>query len=146
MTFNSKTYIYTLIEGCCITDKPPITKEQLESVKNVYRDINEEISKSNDFIRGLAIGIIYGIIGNIFVQFFYPVIEGLVLAKYDSMFAIDAIVSAISLLIILYTTNQFREQLTRNEKRLKKAIWTIDVLTGKIPPYQPKVKEKTDRK
>ncbi len=132
--------------GMLISDKPLITEEQLESVKKVYRDLDEEISKSNDFIRGLAIGIIYGVIGNIFVQFFYPVIEALVMAKYDLMFAINATVSVISLVIILYTTNQFRKQLIRNEKRLNKARWTIDVLTGKIPPYQPKTEEKTQTK
>lgn len=74
-----------------------------------------------DLVRGVALGLIYGIIGNFFVQFFYPVVEALALEEYPKSFWTNVIVSAVSLAIILYTTVKFRSQLKEDERKMKLA-------------------------
>ena len=88
--------------------------------ENVNRAYDIKIGyheKRIDFTKGIALGLIYGIIGNLFVQCFYPVVEGIIVMKYDSLFYSNLAVSTISLVIIIFTTLQFWKQLKEHEKQ-----------------------------
>lgn len=104
-----------------------VTKEETKYELKVLQNLNrewleraEEHRRRIDFTRGIALGLIYGIIGNLFVQFFYAVVESLVLKKYDG-FVENAIISVVALLVILYVTIRFRGQLMEEEAKEKTA-------------------------
>jgi tetrahydromethanopterin S-methyltransferase subunit G len=86
-------------------------KKFLEELEKKYFGLAEEHRRRIDLTRGVALGLTYGIIGNLFVQHWYPVFEGLVLGKYETLFGANVVVCGFSLGIILYVTIRFRRQL-----------------------------------
>jgi hypothetical protein len=75
-----------------------------------------------DFTKGVILGLVYGLVGNFCVQFFYPVVESWVLNEYTSMYWIDVVVSAVSFAAILCVTYRYRNQLRRDETKLTQSI------------------------
>ena len=101
------------------------TEYELKILENLNREwLNraEEHRRRVDLVRGVALGLLYGIIGNLFVQFFFPVVESLVIGGYGTLFFSNVIISVVALVIILYATIEFRGQLTEyeNEERTAK--------------------------
>lgn len=94
--------------------------EVLERLKSDSLKHGEEFQRKNDLMTGVILGLIYGIIGNLFVQFFYPVIEGLVNQSYNSVFVASVIVSIVALVIIGYTAFAYRRKLNRVTQSEKK--------------------------
>jgi phosphotransferase system glucose/maltose/N-acetylglucosamine-specific IIC component len=117
-----------------MSKKRIVTDEQCEIAVKIYSEYKTEITRRMDFTKGLALGLIYGIIGNLFVQFFYPVVEAIVSGKFDMLFVTNSIVSAVSLSMLLIITWKFSRELLRLEKWLRKIKWTIKVLNGEIEP------------
>jgi hypothetical protein len=102
-----------------IKDSLGKTEEILESLdESLNHEITEE-KKHIDFTKGITLGLFYGIIGNLFVQFFYPVIEDIILANYDTLFFANATISFVSLGLIVFVTMQLRKQLKRYEADVK---------------------------
>ena len=102
-------------------------KEEIEYELKVLENLNREwLERAErhrrriDLITGVALGLLYGIIGNLFVQFFFPVVESLILQKYDG-FVENVIISIVSLGIILFATVKFRSQLSEYEGEEKAA-------------------------
>jgi len=95
--------------------------EGLESLFQSWSEKAEITRRRIDLARGVALGLLYGIIGNLFVQFFYPVTEALALGEYPKSFWKNVIVSVASLVIILYVTIKFRSQLKEDERKMKLA-------------------------
>ena len=79
-----------------------------------------------DLTKGVVLGLFYGIIGNVFVQFFYPVIEEIILWEFEPSILGNIIISIISLAFILYVTVRFRNQLRQLEDRTDKVINEIE--------------------
>ena len=106
----------------------------------------KEHKRQIDFTKGIAFGLIYGIIGNLFVQFFYPVVEGIVVSRYDNLLLSNLIISIVSFVIIIFTTLQFRKQLRTHEKvieRTQEAIDTYDKSDAELREHIRKLAENT---
>ena len=89
ITINS-TSILLKLEGCLfVMDKKNEeneNKERKELLNDILAEIDKEaifrylvldaIQQRADFLKGVAIGLFFGIVGNMFVQHWYPVFEG----------------------------------------------------------------------
>jgi nitrate/nitrite transporter NarK len=123
------------------------TKEETEYELKVLENINREWlerakrrRRSTDLIRGVALGLLYGIIGNLFVQFFFPVVETLIVGgEYDTLFFSNVAISVVALVIILYTTIKFRGQLTQYEKEEETAQQQAEVTRKAIQTRKAKL-------
>ena len=105
------------------------TKEELryeiqmfENLKGLTLDGLQEKQRRYDLASGLILGLLYGVIGNLFVQFFYPVIEKIVVNTYDSVFYSDLVVSIVALVLIIVTTLVYWQRL----KNLKSETSTLE--------------------
>src|SRR3989304_3258996 len=94
-------------------------QKKLQIFEEFRKEIEEESNRHIDFTKGLALGLVYGIIGNLFVQFFYQVIEGIVLARYDSLLVVSSIIAAFSLTGIIFTTIKFAADLEFHKAKLR---------------------------
>lgn len=126
------------------------TKEKTEYELKVLENLNrewlertEQRQRRIDLIRGVALGLLYGIIGNLFVQFFFPVVESLIIGEYDTLFFSNVVISIIALLIVIYTTVKFRSQLTQYENEEKSARQQVEVTRKAIQTRKTRL-EKTD--
>jgi divalent metal cation (Fe/Co/Zn/Cd) transporter len=95
--------------------------EVLERLEKSALELAGEHQRRIDLVRGVALGLLYGIIGNLFVQHWYPIFEGLVLKKYDSIFWADVILAILILAVIIYTTYSYSRQLIESDNRMKAA-------------------------
>ncbi len=92
------------------------TVEDLEKNKEAYQDFErkwQELSRNQEnkltFIRGIALGLFYGIIGNLFVQFWYSVFESLILRQFNEIFWVNLILSvSLGIVIIIQTWQLWR--------------------------------------
>ena len=82
-------------------------KKELDIIYEKFADNHEN---SLMFSKGLMLGLIFGIIGNFFVQFFYVVIEGITFWSFKPIFYVSVILSVSSLLVILYWTKKYRKE------------------------------------
>lgn len=98
-------------------------ESQLQNYENEY-----------NFIKGLAYGLIYGVIGNVFVQSLNPIVEGIVLLKYDVLFYFNLALMVIAIIILSITTFYFYKQIKIIHKKLKSLI-------DSFHRYQKKEKE-----
>jgi uncharacterized membrane protein len=115
-----------------------------ESLIHFWSEGAETSRRRIDLVRGVALGLIYGIIGNFFVQFFYPVVEALSLQEYPKSFWGNVIISTFSLAIILYTTIKFRSQLKEDERKMKLAIESIKREKSAVEELKKTLKEKSE--
>jgi len=93
-------------------------EKKLQIFEEFHKEVEEESKRHIDFTKGLALGLIYGIIGNLFVQFFYQVVEGIVLEKYDPMLVVSSIIAALSLTGIIFTTIKLKADLEFHKAKL----------------------------
>lgn len=92
-------------------------REFEEIRKNYELWLGEHLSNIGLF-RGIALGLVYGIIGNLFVQHWYPLFERVVLGNFDILFWSNVPVCAFALFTILCVTIIYRRQ-------IKKEVWEI---------------------
>lgn len=93
----------------------------LENMRKESTDKSQELQSRQDLMLGVILGLLYGIIGGFFVQFIYPVIQSLIIMKYDTMFLPDAIFSVISFAMIIGTTITYKRRLDKIGQVKKKA-------------------------
>jgi len=67
-----------------------------------------------EFRRGILLGLILGIVGNLLVQYSYPFIEGIIVQRYNDMFFVSSLILILSLLAIFYSMNKF-ENLSKSD-------------------------------
>lgn len=92
-----------------------ILESYLKSEKSqlaLWTEIKEESQRHIDFTKGIALGLFYGIVGNIFVQFLYPTVEGIILRQFEWPFLGNAIIAIFSLVFILYVSWRYGIRLT----------------------------------
>ena len=97
--------------------------ELLEKLEKHHLERAKESRKRIDFIKGVALGLILGILGNLFVQHWYPLFERVVLWNFDIVFWSNLPVCVLALAIVLYTTRQYLRQLKEEEEEVK---WAKD--------------------
>ena len=101
-------------------------KELLDVSDKLYAEINQElqfmhknldfIGQRIDFLKGLLVGLFFGIAGNMFVQHWYQVFEGLILGKFDTIFFSNVTVFIVGLVVICIITVILYRRITRYEK------------------------------
>jgi H+/Cl- antiporter ClcA len=129
------------------------SKEEIELELKVLKNLKDESlqvvaerRRHIDLIRGVALGLLYGIIGNLFVQFFFPVIESLELQKYDATFVPNVVICGFAIFVILATTWQFRKELTDYEEGEKTASGNLDVYRKAIQTREQKLESLKSQK
>jgi hypothetical protein len=78
-----------------------------------------------DFMRGIKYGLILGIFGNLEVQYSFPLVEGMLLRRYDSLFFASIGIMAVSALVISITLLRFQKQRKEEERKLDVALEAI---------------------
>jgi len=119
------------------------TKKAYEQMNKWWGERFEEKRRSIDLVRGVALGLLYGIIGNFFVQHWHPVFEGLMLGEYKPTFWANAIVCFFSLVVILYTTIKFRHQLKEDKRKMRLARESLGRTELKIEELKQHLERKT---
>jgi hypothetical protein len=89
----------------------PNEEQLFESIKTKLLNESRELKSQSDLMTGLILGLLLGIIGNLFVQFFYAVIERLTLSVFDNMFLVGLAFSLGSIAGILLITWAFRRKM-----------------------------------
>jgi hypothetical protein len=113
--------------------------------KNCFESA-EEHTRHIDFVRGTALGLTLGIVGNLFVQFLYPVTEALLLGEYKPVFVGNLILCGISLLLIVFVSTSFFRQLTRDENKLRLSRESIEVIEYAIKRRQHSLEQRNKEK
>jgi hypothetical protein len=116
-----------------------ILQYEIDALKEIRKNCFEradEHTRRIDFVRGTALGLTLGIVGNLFVQFLYPVTEALLLGEYKPTFIGNWILCGISLILIVFISASFRRQLTRDENKLKLSMKSVEVIEYAIKRRQ----------
>jgi hypothetical protein len=71
-----------------------------------------------DFLDGISYGLILGIIGNLFVQFLFAFLEGIILKSYNALIGLSITIVVSSGFAIIVTFYSFR----RRRKRIKEGL------------------------
>jgi hypothetical protein len=91
----------------------------IHKTQGILSSFSERFQQRIDFARGIALGLFYGIVGNIFVSHYYQVFEGLILEKSDLLFWSNLTVFIISLLAILLVSGAFYCEMKKMGKARK---------------------------
>jgi H+/Cl- antiporter ClcA len=118
--------------------------EDFEEFEKEYLERAETHRRKIDFTKGIALGLLYGIIGNLFVQFFYSVVEGIILQKFDVLFWSNLVISAIALSIIILATLSFRSQLSWSQHVMEGDREGANHLRGIINERKAKLRNGTE--
>lgn len=117
------------------------------SIEKVYRDFVQEGKRQVDFSKGVVIGLVFGIMGNLFIQFFFQVVEGVILAKYDTFFLTSVAITAFSVIIITFFALRNWKQYRLYNKHLIRLQESHDDLAKAFHPFHVALEEaKTGRK
>ena len=112
----------------------------LESLKNEAFQVVEERRRRIDLIRGVALGLLYGVLGNLFVVFFFPIDQSLLLSKYDATFVPNIIICVGAFVAIVVTTWQFYNQLTGYEAGERMATDNVNIYRKAIASREEQLK------
>jgi uncharacterized membrane protein len=139
LAFNRQTYKRELI----LTNKEfaKVTIKGLRETKDMSLQWKHESERRLDVATGIAYGLIYGIIGNLFVQFFYPVVEKLLLQTFDVVFEVDLIVSTLALIVIVITSIKLRRQLRTLSDETKFRESFDNWIDGRIKQFETQLEE-----
>ena len=110
-------------------------KEEIKSLGEIRAwnlQIKQESERKYDLITGLTLGLLFGIIGNLLIQFLYPAVERLALGIFDRVVLIDLIVSIVALIVIALVWIAYRKKLNRASKAADNAQSTIDLVDFQI--------------
>lgn len=100
-------------------------------IVNTYDDMVESITSLEVehfrehlyFLKGIALGLFYGIVGNIFVSHYYQVFEGLILSRFDVLYWSNFVVFVVALILIILVTMTFYFQIeklrTEGERKIE---------------------------
>jgi H+/Cl- antiporter ClcA len=72
--------------------------------KKAVKELNDKAMQRKAYLKGLALGLFYGIIGNMLVSHYYAVFNGFVIAQLDTLFYANLLAFVIILIAILYVT------------------------------------------
>jgi hypothetical protein len=115
-----------------LLDSKEETEYEIKLFENVKRDtlnVLQETQRRHDLELGVILGLLYGIIGNLFVQFFYPVIEKLVTSTFDIIFFSDLFISIVAFILIIAITREYMQRLRNLKSKsstLEKSIKVFD--------------------
>jgi hypothetical protein len=89
----------------------------LKNLKAERLEQSEDHKRRIDFKSGVALGLIYGIIGNLVVQHYYGVFEGLETGVINNLFWANVVVTGIGVLAIIFITLYFFKKIRREKHK-----------------------------
>lgn len=105
---------------------------EFEEFEKSWSEKLQNTSRRIDFREGIILGLILGILGNLFVQFFYPLFEHAILGKFNIVFWSNLVVCAFAIAIVLYKVRGYQRELKGEYRKVGleiheafKARWTI---------------------
>ncbi len=99
-----------------------LTREGEKIASSVMQTLQQRI----DFLRGIALGLFYGIVGNILVSHYYTVFEGLTLWKIDVLFWSNLMVMIVALVLIIFTSAIFYRRMRKYETGRRELSEVLD--------------------
>jgi len=93
-----------------------VLDELIKKTEKIASSASATLEARITFLRGVALGLFYGIIGNIFVSHYYQVFEGLALGKFDIVFRSNVMLFSVSLVLIIIVSIVFYYRMKKYEK------------------------------
>ena len=115
--------------------------EYTEELGKHYLELTRESRRRIDFVGGVALGLLCGILGNLVIQHWYPVFEGLVLVNSDKVFWSNLIVFVPGFVIILYVINAFNRQLKEDERKMTMSRENVETAKKAIEVRKQRLEE-----
>lgn len=100
----------------------------LQKLDDSVSRLSNSIEQHQYFVQGIALGLFYGIIGNIVISHYYGVFEGLELSKFDTLFWSNLLVFVVGLAFILAISGIWYSKL----KRLKSSQNKVSLIKNLI--------------
>lgn len=72
-------------------------------------------------MNGIILGLVLGIFGNLIAQYFYLVLEGIMLLRFDKLFYVNGFVFSISIIIVVFVGYYFKKRIAGE----KKYLWSM---------------------
>ncbi len=123
-----------------------IVQYELDALIEVKAKLSENKKEHNrrvNFLRGTALGLTLGIIGHLFVQFLFPVIEAFLLGEYGAAFTGNLTICIISLIGVIGMSMYLYQQLTKSESKQELSKRSEDVLDYAIKRRQNNLEKQT---
>jgi hypothetical protein len=123
-----------------------VTIAGIEETKKMHEEFLQDAQRENDKLTGITYGLLYGIMGNLLVQFLYTVVEKLIFGIFDIIFWVSAIVSFAAMIGIALTSIKYlnrRKKATAEETHEK---WAISFLEGQINDFKNILERIEDQK
>jgi len=108
----------------------------LEETKRMHKRFLQDAQRENDKLTGIMYGLLYGIMGNLLVQFLYLAIERPLLGIFDRVFWISATVSCAAIIGISLTSIKYLNQRKKATAEEAHERWAISFLQGRINDFK----------
>ena len=117
-----------------MSDDPPL------ELINVLSSWIEKAKQRQEFIKGIAFGLFYGIIGNMAASHYYGLFEGLTKATFDNLFLANLISLSVALAVILLVSRRWFKSLAKlDAERQYLRDMIVEVLEKKLKEQQEDV-------
>lgn len=84
-------------------------------IYQAFKEQVESLEQEKQFVKGLGLGLIFGIVGNIFVSHYYGIFQGLISSQFDTLFYSNLVIVVVSLVAISLLVVKWN----KDKKRLK---------------------------
>lgn len=111
--------------------------QTLNELRAINKETTEIINQRFDFVKGLSFGLVYGVVGNLFVQYLYGFIERMFLGIFDSLFYFDVLILTFSVFAIIITSLKLRKQI----KKFKTYRKYVEMHEKEIEKLEEMIKE-----
>jgi hypothetical protein len=108
----------------------------IEETKRMHEEFLQDAQRVNDKLTGIMYGLLYGIMGNLLVQFLYPVVEKSLLGIFDQVFWISSIVSCVAIIGIALTSIKYLNRSKKATAEEAHEKWAISFLEGQINDFK----------
>jgi hypothetical protein len=122
-----------------ISKREDIVQYELDALKEVQTKLTESKSeriRRFDLLRGTVLGLTLGILGHLFVQFLFPVVEAFLLGEYGPAFTGNLAICMVSLVVVVCVSVYIYRQLMRSQGKLELSKRSEDVLDYAIKRRQ----------
>ena len=122
-----------------LSKREDILQYELDAMKELLVNSSkseEERVRRVDLLRGTALGLTLGVLGHLFVQFLYPVVEALIIGEYTPVFTGNLTICIASLILVVCVAAYIYRQLTKIENRLGLSKKSEDILEYAIKRRQ----------
>ena len=106
---------------------------EVKAYENIKKDLEQHIPQHQrriDLIRGAGLGLTLGIMGNLFVQYFFAVFNEWV--KQELRFGFNVSVLICSFIIVMVATWDFVKRLRKEEREEKTAKESLEIMQKAI--------------